>query len=78
MQNPRRPQRRENGKDRLYNALRELYLDGVRVCTGRYGHRTAKPAAPAPREKVVKKTRHLCLLDDVNSGSSDPYNSSRR
>lgn len=77
----RRLHRRENEKERLYDALRALYADGVRVCTGRAPKRSVETAPAASREPAARPTpasRGLSLLDDTSRNGNDPYNTSGR
>lgn len=76
---PRRIHRREEQKDRLYDALRKLYADGVRVCTGRPAA-AARPAPPVrtiqspPATRRVRDDEPLSLETDGASSAFDPYN----
>ncbi len=76
----RRLHRREKEKDRLYTALRALYEDGVRVCTGRRRRRAAEtPASTAPVKRAPSRaSNRLSLLDESNTQGTDPYNTSGR
>ncbi len=76
---PRRIHRREEQKDRLYDALRKLYAEGVRVCKGRPAPtiKPARPAQAAPAVRPAMGDEPLILeIDDV--AACDPYNRGAR